>query len=228
MTPLQSGPWECISVDFAEVSGQYVLIIVDDYSRFPVAELIHSTSAKAVIPRLDRLFSIFDRPDVLKSDNGPPFNSSDFRRFSKELGFIHRKVTPLWPEANGEAERFVRTFKKLLLTSGQNWKKDMHSFFRSYRMTSHCTTGIPPATAFFNRSFKGKFPEVMWKSSTSQSLVARDTVQKAKMKKYADNRRNTKQSQMALGDCVLVKQPKVNKFSTPFCPKPYRVTKTTQ
>ena len=110
MTPLPSGPWEHISVDFAEVSGQYVLIIVDDYYRFPIVELLHSTSAKAILPCLNRLLAVFDRPEVLKSDNGPAFNSFDFKEFAKELEFTHQKVTPLWFEANGEAERFLRTF----------------------------------------------------------------------------------------------------------------------
>ena len=54
--------------------------------------------------------ALFDRPEVLKSDNGPPFDSFDLKKFAIELGFTHCKVTLLWPEANGEAKRFVRTF----------------------------------------------------------------------------------------------------------------------
>ena len=50
---------------------------------------------------------------MLRSDNGPPFNSREFNDFSKHLGFAHRKVTPYWPRANGEVERFMRKIHKL-------------------------------------------------------------------------------------------------------------------
>ena len=41
-------------------------------------EVVHSTSAKAVIPKLDRIFAAYDVPQVVKSDNGPPFNGGEF------------------------------------------------------------------------------------------------------------------------------------------------------
>ena len=49
---------------------------------------------------------------MLKSDNGPPFNGNEFRQFADYLGFKHRKITPLWPKANAELERFMRTIEK--------------------------------------------------------------------------------------------------------------------
>ena len=69
MTPLPNGPWERVSIDFCEVAGHYV---IDDYSRFPEIEVVHSTSAKAMIPKLDRIFAAYGVPQVVKSDNGPP------------------------------------------------------------------------------------------------------------------------------------------------------------
>ena len=44
---------------------------------------------------------------------------------------------------------------------------------------------------------------------------------KVKMKKYFDNRYHTKNRQMHIGDCVLVKQPRINKLTPPFDPHPY-------
>ena len=51
--------------------------MVDDYSRFPFAEPVSSTSASAVIPKLDQLLSTFGASRVVKSDNGPQFNGED-------------------------------------------------------------------------------------------------------------------------------------------------------
>lgn len=48
------------------------MVVVNEFSRFPQVELLTSTSAKAVVPKLEAVFSRQDVPDILKSDNGPP------------------------------------------------------------------------------------------------------------------------------------------------------------
>ena len=63
-------------------------------------ELVRSTSANTVIPVLDKVLSTFSTPDILKSDNGAPFNSGQFHAYAENMGFKHRKVTPYWPRAN--------------------------------------------------------------------------------------------------------------------------------
>jgi transposase InsO family protein len=119
-------------MDFAELpNSEYLLIITDDYSRYPVVETVKSTSANTVIPRVDKVFSEFGIPDVVKTDNGPPFNSREFQSFAQTLGFKHQKITPRWPRANGEVERFVRTIKKVVKTATvehKNWKQEIASF----------------------------------------------------------------------------------------------------
>ena len=77
-------------------------------------EVITSVSSKAVIPRLNKIFAEFGVPETVRSDNGSPFNSKECEEFSQKIGFIHRRVTPLWPRANGEVERFMRTLKKTI------------------------------------------------------------------------------------------------------------------
>ena len=109
------------------------MVLIDDYSRFPIMEVIHSTSANVVIPRLDDLHATFGVQGILKSDNGPPFNSKEFKTFAETLGFKHKNVTHLWPEANGEAEKFMRTLKRQLHTAGQDeWKAMLLTFIRNY------------------------------------------------------------------------------------------------
>ena len=78
MSKLPSGPWQEVSIDFCHVGNEYALVIIDDYSRYPVVEIVSTTSSAAVIPKLDSVFSIFGVPKVVKSDNGPPFNSDKF------------------------------------------------------------------------------------------------------------------------------------------------------
>jgi hypothetical protein len=97
MSELPSNVWGKLSIDFCGPfpSGYYLMVIIDEYSRYPVVETLTSLTAKSVIPLLDKTFSIFGIPKELKSDNGTPFNSQEFRKFADSMGFKHRKITPL-------------------------------------------------------------------------------------------------------------------------------------
>ena len=97
MITLPTAPWKEVAVDFAGPfpSRDYIVVVVDEFSRFPEVELLTSTSAKAVVPKLDAIFSRQGVPDILRSDNGPPFNGHEFKTFADYVGFKHRKITPL-------------------------------------------------------------------------------------------------------------------------------------
>ena len=228
MSELPDGPWVELSADFYGPisSNTYLLVICDDYSRYPVVEIVSSTSAKAVIPHLDKVFSMFGIPRVLKTDNGTPWNGSDIAKFAEYLGFKHRKITPLHPQSNAEAERFMSTIGKSIKAAhveNKNWKQEMYGFLRNYIATPHCTTSVPPATLLFSRNIKTKIPEMCVKSN-DKTLRERDKLKKRKMKMRSDKRKNAKKSDLKLGDTVLVKQPKRDKLTTPFNHKPYEIT----
>ena len=69
MTDLPEGPWDKVSVDFCGplASGDLALVLYCQYAR--------STSEKATIPIVRRVFDTYGVPKEIKSDNGPPFNS---------------------------------------------------------------------------------------------------------------------------------------------------------
>ena len=141
----------------------YLLVVTDDYSRYPIVDIVHSTSAKVVIPRLDKIFAEFGIPHVVKTDNGPPFNGAGFKIFAETLGFRHRKITALWPRSNGGVERFMRTIKKTIntaTTEGKSWKEELCKLLRNYRTTPPSSTGKAPATAMFNRTMRTKLPKL--------------------------------------------------------------------
>ena len=99
----------------------------------------------------------------------------------------------------------------------------MFNFLRNYRATKHATLNKAPAEILFSRSIKTRLPQMTLKSSDME-LGDTDEYSKAKMKMYADERNNATKSKLTVGDKVLVQQPKENKLSTPFDPKPYQVT----
>ena len=130
MSPLPNAPWSEVSMDFTELPNSE-LVITDDYSRYPIVEMVKSTSANMVIPIVDKVFSKFGIPDVVKTDNRPPFNSSAFQSIAQTLGFQHRKVTPRWPRANGDVERFVRTYGEKGDQNCQCWAQELKTGYVS-------------------------------------------------------------------------------------------------
>ena len=234
MSKMPDYAFQEVSMDFCGPfpDGKYLLVLIDDYSRFPFVEILNSLSSKTVIPSLDKLFSIFGIPQTLKTDNGPPMNGNEFKLFMESMGIKHRKVTPLWPIANGECERFMRTLGKTIRAShtyNTSWKQDMYSFLRNYRATPHATTKHTPAELFFGRKIQTKLPQSPIKTKDQKKIHKQakmeDKQQKNKIKTYADKRRRAQQSNLKVGDKVLVRQEKRNKFTSPFDPKPFKIIK---
>ena len=112
-SPLPAAPWAEVSADFGHLqNGKYLLVVTDEYSRYVVVDSLDSISTTSVIPHLDKIFAEFGVPVSLKTDNDPPFNSHEFKTYASITGFRHRRITPLWPQANAETKRFMRTVKK--------------------------------------------------------------------------------------------------------------------
>ena len=96
MSELHRGPWLNLSVDFCGPlpTGEYLLVIVNAYSWYPVVEIVCSTSDDCVIPVIDRVFAMFDFPEIVKTDNGPSFQSGQWKKkYMKTSGIKHRNIT---------------------------------------------------------------------------------------------------------------------------------------
>ena len=165
MSPLPPEPWHMVHVNFCSPfpTGEYLFVVIDTYSRFPEVEILHSTSVKATIPEMDRIFSTHGIPRVIRSDNGTPFTSEEIKIYVQENGIDHQKITPLWPQANSEAEKFMKPLTKAIRsahTEGKNWKRHLYQFLLNYRATPHSTTGFSPAKLFFGRKIFLKAPQI--------------------------------------------------------------------
>ena len=88
MSPLLAAPCKEASVDFAEISKkEYLLLITDYYSRYPVVEIVTSTSATTAIPKLDKVFSEFGVPVVVTDPtHGPPSTAKSLRHLQTTSG----------------------------------------------------------------------------------------------------------------------------------------------
>ncbi|KIH68449.1 hypothetical protein ANCDUO_01216 [Ancylostoma duodenale] len=76
-------------------------------------------------------------PETLVSDNGTQFTSAEFKNFCLENGIQHIFLPPYHPQSNGQAERFVDTFKRSLLKlKGERTLSEvLQTFLLTYRTT---------------------------------------------------------------------------------------------
>ena len=227
---MPKAPWETLHIDFCGPlpSSEYLLVLIDRYSRYPEVEIIRSIKAACVIPKLHKIFAVHGIPHKIVSDNGPPFNSDEFNKYMKILGIEHHLVTPYWPQVNGEVERFNQPLKKTIqaaVVEGKIWRQELNRFLLQYRTTPHCTTKVPPSELLFNRKIRGKLPSIERKLVVYRHKEAREneTKSQAYHKSYPDSRRNVKESNIEVGDTVLVKQKRKDKFSSRFNKTPYVV-----
>ncbi|PIK39686.1 hypothetical protein BSL78_23476 [Apostichopus japonicus] len=227
MSALPTHPWKEVSIDFSDLpTGEHLLVIIDDYSRFPVVEILTSTSSKAV-STFGSHFALFGIPEVVRTDNGPPFNSEYFMKFAQYLGFRHRRITPRWPQANGEVERFMRVLKKVVRTANaerKSWKQELYTFLRNYRATPHRTSGAPPATVMFQRPIRTRLPEPQSHTANDSEIRNRDKSMKQKQKVNAEKHQRIRESEIRVGNYVLVKRDgHIGKYTTPFNTRPLKV-----
>ena len=230
--PFPKSSWGTVYVDFLGPfpTGDLLLVMIDGRTRFPEVEVVRTTNDKSTIQCFARVFARHGLPRTIASDNGPPFQSNEIREYMPTNNTVHRKITPLWPQANAEAETLMKPLEKCMQTASiehKNPRIELQTFLMNYLATPHCTTKVPPATAHFGRIIRTKLPmesTTVNMDEINRTINSADHDAKVKRKAYADNRRVAKEPGFKIGDQVLVRQRKVSKL-TPRCkPKPYRIT----
>ena len=111
---LPTRPWEKVAVDIFEVNQKDFLITVDYCSSFFKVDQPTAKTAREVINKIKPHFSRHGIPDMVVSDNGQPFATSDFQEFTNLYCFRHVTSSPGCPQSNGKVENAVKMAKKLM------------------------------------------------------------------------------------------------------------------
>ncbi|PIO72875.1 hypothetical protein TELCIR_05170 [Teladorsagia circumcincta] len=104
--------------------------------RIPSGQM-SSIFSTATIQVMKDIFTKFENPTTLVTDNGTKFTSSQFALFCRSRGINHIRTPPFHPQSNGQAERFVDTFKRgLAKLKGEEPTVDaLQTFLMAYRST---------------------------------------------------------------------------------------------
>ncbi|XP_062699819.1 uncharacterized protein K02A2.6-like [Aedes albopictus] len=158
--PKPTAPWQRVHVDYAgPIEGEYYLLAVDSFSKWP--EIVQTTriTSAVTVSILRGLFARLGMPATLVSDNGTQFTSAEFAEFCTSNGIEHLTTAPFHPQSNGQAERFVDTFKRAVkkIREGRgSMQEALDTFLLTYRSTPN--RALPdqksPSEVMFGRKIR--------------------------------------------------------------------------
>ena len=166
--------------------GSVWFIVVDAHTKWPEVISMKATTANNTITVLRSLFARYGIPNQIVSDNGPQFTSEEYRQFCERNGIRRTLVAPYHPSSNGEAERFVQTFKSALRRAkSEDLKQALAQFLLHYRTSSHGTTGKSPAEMMFGRRIRTRLdllhPKPKW---TKSKKLDKEQIPRSKLREF--------------------------------------------
>lgn len=175
--------------------GKYTfLIIVDAFSRWIDVNLLKTSNANSIIDHLRRFIVTFGLPREIVSDNGPPFNSSQFIEFCQKQGIKVTKSPPYHPESNGLAERGVQTTKNALKRFLLDEKyrsltinEQVDNFLFKYRNTPNAVSGISPSAIMFKFKPQTLIDKLSIKQKTDDKIESQRKIDVVKTKNFPVN-----------------------------------------
>ena len=127
-------PWHTLAMDIFYWKRMDFLIVAGVFPKyFLVRKLANSTSA-AVCAEIATTVSELGLPHIIRSDNGPCYNSKEFQQLLQCYNITHHTSSPHHPRSNGFVKRMVGVAKKLMDKAGSKGKPWISGLYE-YRVT---------------------------------------------------------------------------------------------
>ena len=205
-------PMEALGADLFHCDGKNWLVVIDRYSGYPFVAEMRSTSATAVLEKLDDWLWNFGLPNVIRTDGGPQFACKEFEDYMADHDIVHEISSPYNPSSNGLAEAGVKQVKMLLkkcIATGSNFHKELHAYRNIPR-----ADGFSPFSMMFRRIGKTLLPALNSAFLTLVDPTAGEEARQAardRWEKGMEERR--RKCEFFPGDKIHIQDPITKKWS---------------
>ena len=155
---------DIIAIDFLKIDRaaggyEYILVVIDQFTRYAQAYATKNKSAKTSAEKLFNDFVLkFGMPNRVLHDQGKEFENKLFDELEKYFGIKRCRTTPYHPMGNGMVKRLNSTVIQMLLTLPEKlkykWKDSLNKLKYAYNCTKHSVTGYSPYFSLFGRNPK--------------------------------------------------------------------------
>ena len=122
-------PWHTLTTDIFYWKRMDFLIVADVFSKYFLVRKL-----AAVCAEIATIVTELGLPHIIRSDNGPCYNSKEFQQPLQCYNITHHTSSPHHPRSNGFFERMVGTAKKLMGKAGSEGKLWISGLYE-YRVT---------------------------------------------------------------------------------------------
>ena len=201
-----SKPHQVVAVDVLGSLGpstgaQYVLTIVDHFSRFIVAVPMMTKSSAACADAFRRgWLQQFGAPDAVLTDQGPEFAGAEFSALMSGAGIEKRWTTPYRPQADGVAERAngIIVAGLRLSSSVVPWTARIKRVVDTHNLRVNAATGLSPREVLAQRLLPSAVAAPLGGGPSStqaaQQAAARRAIRKAARSATAIKQRNANEA----------------------------------
>ena len=148
-------PWHTLATDLFYWKRMDFPIVADVFSKYIIVRKLPNSTSAAMCTELSMIVTELGLPHIIRSDNGPCYNSKEFQQFLQCYSITHQTSSPNHPRSNGFVERMVGVVKKLMDKAGKEGKPWISGLF-DYRVTPQSGSIASPLQLLTQHTPRGK------------------------------------------------------------------------